>query len=156
MAPQPIFFICLIAGLILIGAEVFLPGAIMGIIGGLLLLAATGIGFVAYPAAAPFIAVGILFLVSLVVALWIHFFPKSRVGKLMMVSNDLRTAKSTETGIAALLNQRGVALSQLRPAGFAQLDGRRVDVVTRGEMIEKNADVRVIAVEGNSVIVARA
>ena len=155
MAPQSIFFICLIAGVMLIGAEVFLPGAVMGIIGSILLLVAMGMAFVAFPAAGPFIAVGILFLASVVVALWIHFFPKSRMGKSMMVSTDLRTFKATETGIEALINKRGVALSPLRPAGFAQIEDKRVDVITRGEMIAKDVNVQVVAVEGNSVIVAR-
>jgi len=43
----------------------------------------------------------------------------------------------------------------LRPAGFAELKGQRIDVVTRGEVIEANVKVRVVDVEGNRVIVVK-
>ncbi|MBN2211292.1 MAG: hypothetical protein JW709_07835 [Sedimentisphaerales bacterium] len=49
--------------------------------------------------------------------------------------------------------QRGKALSQLRPAGRAMINGRRVDVVTQGSMIEADVEIIVVAVEGNRVVV---
>jgi len=55
--------------------------------------------------------------------------------------------------IAGLLDQCGEALSMLRPAGFARIAGRKVDVVTRGEMIEEGREVRVVEVMGNRVVV---
>ena len=39
---------------------------------------------------------------------------------------------------------------------FLKIEGKRVDVVTRGDMIEKDTEVLVVAVEGNGVIGARA
>ena len=44
---------------------------------------------------------------------------------------------------------------RLRPAGIAEIDGRRIDVVSDGEMIEPSVTVRVIQVEGNRVVVER-
>ena len=55
-----------------------------------------------------------------------------------------------------LLGSEGTVLSQLRPAGVARLADRRVDVVSRGEWIEAGALVRVIELQGNRVVVARA
>ena len=43
----------------------------------------------------------------------------------------------------------------LRPAGHATIDGRRVDVVSRGEAIEAGTRIRVIEVAGNRVVVAQ-
>ncbi len=37
---------------------------------------------------------------------------------------------------------------------FAEIEGRRVDVVTRGEMISAGSTVRVLDVESNRVVVA--
>ena len=42
-----------------------------------------------------------------------------------------------------------------RPAGFAEIGGQRVDVVTRGENIEAGAVVKVLEVEGNRVVVGK-
>ena len=150
-----LFFVCLFAGLLLVGAEVFLPGGILGSIGGMALLIAVVLGFIVYPAAGPYIAIGVVFLVGLVILLWIKVFPRSSVGRAMTVSKDLGEAKATEEGLDGLVGQKGVALSDLRPAGFAQISGRRVDVVTQGDMISKGENVRVAAIEGNRVVVNR-
>jgi membrane-bound serine protease (ClpP class) len=51
------------------------------------------------------------------------------------------------------LHCSGTALTNLRPSGTALIDGKRVDVVTNGSMIERGAEVKVIAVEGARVVV---
>ncbi|MCR8641982.1 nodulation efficiency protein NfeD [Paenibacillus sp. N1-5-1-14] len=51
------------------------------------------------------------------------------------------------------LAQRGVALTPLRPAGTASIDGTRVDVVTQGEFIASGSQIEVIQVEGVRVVV---
>ena len=49
----------------------------------------------------------------------------------------------------------GTVEADCRPAGMARLDGRRVDVVTRGEWITAGTPVHVVEVQGNRVVVAR-
>ena len=51
------------------------------------------------------------------------------------------------------LGRTGTALSPLRPAGIADVDGARVDVVSDGEFIEAGAPVEVIRVDGNRIVV---
>ena len=149
-----VFIICLVAGLILVGAEIFVPGGIIGSIGALLLLIAVIDGFIAFPSGGPYIALAIVFFVGLAFYLWIRFFPETGIGRLMTVPNSLATFKGTETGLEQLLGKDGTAVSELRPAGFALIDGRRIDVVTQGGMIGKGEAVRVVEVESNRVIVA--
>lgn len=62
---------------------------------------------------------------------------------------------SQASDLARYAGMEGKTLTTLRPAGTAILDGHRVDVVSQGEFIEKNADIVVLAVTGNQVIVAR-
>ncbi len=47
----------------------------------------------------------------------------------------------------------GIAKSILRPSGNAQFGDMLVDVVTRGEFIEPNSQLRVLAVEGARIVV---
>ncbi len=54
-----------------------------------------------------------------------------------------------------LTGKKGIALSHLRPAGIARIEKKRVDVVTRGEMIEKGQSIVVIKVQGNRIIVKK-
>jgi len=49
--------------------------------------------------------------------------------------------------------KEGVALTPLRPAGSAEVDGHRLDVVTEGEFIPKDKRVKVTKVEGTRVVV---
>jgi membrane-bound serine protease (ClpP class) len=52
-----------------------------------------------------------------------------------------------------MLGRQGTALTPLRPAGTAVIDGKKVDVVTRGEFIPSGAPIVVIDVTGNRTVV---
>lgn len=52
-----------------------------------------------------------------------------------------------------LRGRTGTAVSYLRPAGIASIDGRRVDVLTEGEFIAQGTKVRVVRVEGARIFV---
>ena len=71
-------------------------------------------------------------------------------------------AQSTSEGYVAAptlshLNGRdGVALSQLRPAGVAIIDGERYEVQTQGEFIPPQTPIRVDRVMGAKIFVRRA
>lgn len=75
---------------------------------------------------------------------------------------SLGTRLSTDQGFVAppdqarLVGKRGRALTLLRPAGAAEIEGRRVDVVTEGEFVSAGTDVLVIKVEGLRVVVEAA
>lgn len=52
------------------------------------------------------------------------------------------------------IGMEGVAITDLRPSGVVMIDGKRLDVVSRGEYLEKNSNIVVIAVTGNQIIVS--
>lgn len=49
----------------------------------------------------------------------------------------------------------GIALSYLRPAGIAEIDGHRVDVVTEGEYIAAGDRIEVLSDDGYRRVVRR-
>jgi membrane-bound serine protease (ClpP class) len=53
------------------------------------------------------------------------------------------------------LGKQGRALSVLRPAGIAEIEGARVDVVSDGALIEADTPVEVTRVDGNRIVVRR-
>ncbi len=63
---------------------------------------------------------------------------------------DLRAAESgaEEGRRPSLLGVRGVAITDLRPAGSVRIDSERVDVVTEGEYLEAGTEVEVALDEG--------
>ena len=99
--------------------------------------------------------------VCFTLALWIAAFkllnnPESKMAKQMILSQEARTENGFQASadqFAALVGNRGVALSALRPSGIALVDGERVSVVTDGEFIPKGAPVEVVAAKGSRVVV---
>ena len=74
----------------------------------------------------------------------------------------LRKTLSREEGVSSqspdldsYIDMQGTTVTDLRPAGTAVIDGKRVDVVTRGEYLEKDAAIIVTAVTGNQIIVRK-
>ncbi|NLI12411.1 MAG: hypothetical protein GX425_07260, partial [Peptococcaceae bacterium] len=66
-------------------------------------------------------------------------------------SKDGYVAPAPELSLYA--GKEGVALTPLRPAGSAEVEGHRLDVVTEGEFIRTGQRVKVIKVEGTRVVV---
>ncbi len=72
----------------------------------------------------------------------------------------LKTSQNSNDGFQAmpqelttLIGKSGKTITPLRPAGIALIDGHRVDIVTRGEFVDKETEIEVILVEGNRVVV---
>ena len=82
--------------------------------------------------------------------------PKTPFGKRLILAGPPTdgSAGAADASLDGLQGKRGVTLSPLRPAGYARIEGRKVDVVTRGEMIEADGEVVVIEVAANRVVVA--
>jgi len=148
--------ILIATGIILLIAEVYLPGAIAGIIGGLSLFAAVVYGFANFgPMNGTLIAAGIVLLTCVMAVLWLKYFPRTSMGRKITLEQDMSDATAANPDLQQLIGKEGEASSELRPAGFAMFDRKRVDVVTQGEMIAQGERVRVIDVKGNRVVVSK-
>ncbi len=53
------------------------------------------------------------------------------------------------------LGKEGVAISELRPSGIIEIDGERLDALSEGVFIPRDAKVKVVKVEGSKIIVRR-
>jgi membrane-bound ClpP family serine protease len=91
----------------------------------------------------------------IVLTLAFKLLPKTPFGKALILEAPSRGGGGQEQALQALVGKVGVALSPLRPAGFARIDGQRIDVVTRGEMLDADCQLVVLEVAGNRVVVAR-
>jgi len=62
---------------------------------------------------------------------------------------------SQSSELESYVGTQGNAVTDLRPAGIAVINGKRVDVVTRGEYLDKDSAIIVTAVTGNQIIVRK-
>lgn len=145
----------LVVGLVLVVVEVFLPSGLFGVAGGLCLIAAIAMTYSNYGVVAGTWLLGGVILATLIgLILWVKFFPKTPTGRRMMLSQTSGNV-APEEDFVALLHKRGVARSHLRPSGIAEIEGRRVDVVSEGGMIAPESGVQVVAVDGTKIVVRK-
>jgi membrane-bound serine protease (ClpP class) len=64
--------------------------------------------------------------------------------------------RTVDSPASLSVGANGVSLSILRPSGNAKFGDAIVDVITRGEFIEPASPIRVLAIEGSRIVVARA
>lgn len=57
--------------------------------------------------------------------------------------------------LSEFMGLSGTAVTDLRPAGTGFINNKRVDVVSRGEYIDKGSEILVSEVEGNRVVVRK-
>ena len=60
-----------------------------------------------------------------------------------------------EVGVGALSGRTGIAVTDLRPNGKAEVDGKLLEVLADGVFLDKGEPVRVISDDGMGVIVKR-
>jgi len=144
-------------GLLLIVAEVLIPS--FGVLGGaatLCVLGAIGWAYSLDGALGTRLLVAAVILVPLFLGVGLKLFPKSLIGRRYTATGlSFEDGRGVDRRDDGLVGTRGVVSAPCRPAGIATLGGRRVDVVSRGEMIDTGAEVVVVEVSGNRVIVAR-
>ena len=145
-----------IAGVICVGIEITVPGfgvfgilGIAGIVAGLLF---------ATRDISTFLTVLGVGLAGSIVALPLLFKLFKRLGLIRrivlfenMTAEEGYVSHSQDEGISA--GQEGIAITDLRPAGFARINGRRVEVVSSGAYINKGAAIVVVQLQPGRIVV---
>lgn len=153
-------------GVFLFALELFvIPGfGIVGILGLLALLGALVMSTLGAGSHSGFVLWAVVrmgFSVALAIvltALFLKFLPKLPIGRKLILSTALETSDgfySAPPTDYQWLGRTGLAHSTLRPAGIADFQGHRVDVVSDGEFIDAGAPIRVLHVDGNRIVVQR-
>lgn len=149
-----------VVGLALLVAEVmFVSFGLIAVLSGLALVGAVFLAFQESNSFGWSVLVADAIAAPVVLFFAFRLLPKTRFGRAIMLEAPARAevlGQAAERGLGALLHKEGISLSPLRPAGFARIDGKRVDVVTRGEMLDADCPIRVVEVLGNRVVVAHA
>ncbi len=146
----------MLAGILLLGAEIYVPGGILGTFGVLALAGAAIVGFKvdAFGEQGGMISALIIGF-SLIAGLyaWMRYFPRSFFGKKLTLMSSGDTFHGENEKMAGLIGKEGTAETDLRPSGIALIDSQRIDVVADGGWIDKSTPIRVTQVKGNHVTV---
>lgn len=140
-----------VGGILLLTAEIFVPGLIVGLIGGLCLVVAVILAYAHLGVGAGNFVLGFIILGSLgFIAWWLKYAPRTWFARRMTLHEQLPATGETPPVAAG---EQGEALTSLRPAGFARIAGRRLHVVAESGFIPEGTSVRVVGGDGMRVVV---
>lgn len=149
-------FILLALGFLLVFIEFYLPGAVMGIAGGIFILASL-----------------VLFAIQtespLAIALYIVGIGVAMVLLIKFAIWRIRTAKpqrsiysnASQNGFQAVsydhssIGKKGIVLTDLKPAGFIMVDGKQQPAISQEGYLSKGTKIKVIGGEESNLIVRK-
>nr|WP_226376855.1 nodulation protein NfeD [Oceanobacillus halotolerans] len=147
--------VLLIVGIVLIIAEFFVPGGIIGLIGigaviASLIMSGYDIGHMS-------MSIAIAFIVAVVAS--VVLFKTIGMEKGFFRHIILKDQTTTELGYVSsenrleLIGLEGTTVTPLRPSGTAIFDNERLDVISEGGFIALNKPVKIVKVEGVRIVV---
>jgi membrane-bound ClpP family serine protease len=151
---NPILF--LLVGLLLVFLEFYVPGAVMGTAGGLLILASIFLAAITYQSSWTIALFAIAALAATVFiirfALW--YIPRVK-GDKSIYSNGAQVGYKASVFDASVVGKTGVVLSDLKPGGYILIEGKQHQALSESGYIPEGEKVLVLRGEGESLIVKK-
>jgi membrane-bound ClpP family serine protease len=146
-----------LGGIVLLTAEVIVPGGILGVIGGILLLGGVIVAFADYGVTGGATAAGAaVLLVAIAVYLELVLLPRSRFArKLSMSATVGGTSQPQIADRAKVIGRHVIAVTALAPTGYVELEGRRYEAFARHGMTRIGEELEVIDVDNFRLIVSK-
>jgi membrane-bound serine protease (ClpP class) len=158
METLTVAYLLIALAIVLVVGELFVPTGGLLVVGATLLaLVGVAMIFVYGDTTTGLIALAGVFVgLPLLLGLLLYLWPYT-AGRVMIVKSANADATVAEVpanaGLLALRGRLGQAVSPLRPAGVAVFDGRRIEVMSEGMLIDPEQWVRCVDVQAGRVIV---
>ncbi|MFR8548929.1 MAG: NfeD family protein [Lachnospiraceae bacterium] len=154
-AVQLLGIILLIAGFVLVGIEMVLPGFSVPGISGIVCFVA-GVFIIADSVMeAAVITIAILAVLGIMMAVILHLLSRGKLKTPIVLEEEQRSTEGyiSSGDLKYLLGKQGTAATDLRPAGIGKFDGVNFDVMSEGNYISKGTEIEIIKVEGSKLVV---
>ena len=146
----------MVLGFALIMIEIFIPGGIVGALGGICLVAGVVVAYQDFGVEGAIITflVGV---VGLAACLFVEFkiLPKTPVGKRLFLQNTITGKSQPDVADEDLVGKEGDTLTALSPSGYVRVDGRKFEAASKSGFLEKGDKVRVISYDQFKVTVSK-
>jgi len=149
--------ILFVIGLLLLLAEIFfIPGFVLAGISGIAAILASiflTFGNIIQATYSILIALGISVIGFF---LLIKYIPSTRTWRKFVLSTEQKKELGYTVGtkdLKRLIGGKGISITPLRPSGIVEVNGKKLDALTRGEYVDSNTKIKVISIEGNKIVV---
>lgn len=148
--------ICLIVGIVLLIIEMFTPGFGAPGLAGLTALILAVILKAKNFTDGLWMTLIIMAVVGVLLLFFLRSATKGAISKSPLILHDAITEDAgyiSTQDMAFFIGKSGKTLTALRPAGMADFDGVRLDVISEGDFIPANTTVCIESIEGRRIIV---
>ena len=144
-----------ISGTLLLAAEVMLPGAIAGIIGGVALALGSVLSFMEYGAGIGSLAtLAALLLLGAMLYAELVWLPRTKMGRALVVEAVVDAKSQPPVASDDVVGQSATALTTLAPSGFVEIAGRRYEAFCRSGHAVRGAALTVVGLDNFRLIVS--
>jgi membrane-bound serine protease (ClpP class) len=153
--------ILLVAGVLLAFLETFIPsGGVLAVLAAGSLVGAVALGFMQSSDVGCIVSIAVIVCVPIIVVIGLKLLPRTPFGRRMLLAGPKRdfaasggTGRMSPEDYGNLTGKSGIVVAALRPAGIAEIDGKRRGVTADGQMVDAGCEIVVVRVEGNNIIV---
>lgn len=146
-----------VTGLILLVIEGIVPGfGLPGISGIILVFAGTILAMSNFSIAILSLSLAIIITTIVTIILMKLGFRSKLLDKIVLNSkHDKEKGYLSVDSMDILLGKEGTAITELRPSGFIDIDGKKYDALSDGSFIPRDSFIKVVRVEGSKIFVRR-
>jgi membrane-bound serine protease (ClpP class) len=146
----------IVLSFLLLAAEMLFPSGILAVLAMVTLVIGVTVSF-SQNATTGLITLGtVVILLPVAGGLLVRIWPQTWIGRRLFLSPEPEATVAQSAGnqeLEKLIGRYGKALCDLRPSGVADFEGRRIDVITEGMLVDRGRWVRCIDVRSGHVVV---
>ncbi|KAF3362007.1 Uncharacterized protein PHSC3_001318 [Chlamydiales bacterium STE3] len=147
-------FVLLAIGLVLVLLEFYLPGAVMGTAGALLILASLFLAVVQFQTSFSIILFFLLAAVAVIAVIKYALWKIPRSNTIYSEADQQGYVASTYD--VSAIGKKGIVFSDLKPGGYILIDGKQEQAISESGYLSQGEEVVIVRGEGDSLIVMKA
>lgn len=145
----------ILAGVLLLAIELFVPGGFLGVAGGAFMLGGVVVAFMKFGGTTGTVTT-VIAVAVLGAAIFVEFklLPKSRFARAFSMTETVAGA-ATKPALEAAVGRECVAETKLRPSGYVAIGAERYEAFCRSGGAEPGERLRVVGVDNFRLIVTQ-
>lgn len=144
-------------GLVLLFFEVFVPGGVLGVLGGILMLAGCGVAFAEFGTSGGALAT-VLAVVLIGATLYFELFvlPKTALGRKLFLERAIAARSQPPPADAGeIVGREGQTLTTLAPSGYVVIGGKKYEAASQSGLLPRGTTVKVTGLDNFRLLVSK-
>lgn len=144
-------------GLVLLFFEVFVPGGVLGVLGGLFMLAGCGVAFADYGTGGGSIATVLaVALIGFTLYFELFLLPKTALGRKLFLDQAISAQSQPPPARAEeILGRDGETLTTLAPSGYVLVAGKKYEAASQSGLLPRGTAVKVTGLDNFRLLVSK-